>query len=401
VNGSESASRRGAWRTSLGRVGRVLLTCCSLLFVALASAATGAVTARSWRGWSESISREVVDLRLNRGDDPGWAARDLDDSAWQPVSIFELPSREGVFWIRWRVQVRDGELPRPRDGVLLSIVASYDLYWDGRLIGRSGKVGANAADEVPGYIDTLFQIPAELLGPGEHVIAMRMSSFHTGFPRRTFMLVFQWGYFRSMVVDGVRTASFSVMAVGAALVTAIVFGMMWLLAARRPPFLLFSVLALCVALMQSLQAWRWLYDYPYAWHHPRAVAIASLFSAMAVLLPAFVMQQFRVGNRWMYALLAVLVTIPWVFLRHSYTSLSLTLCGIGLTTSLCLVAWAAWRRRRGALFAAVGVAVSLAAAIRYSNEFLDHAFFISAGPATIGLLLAIVLQLRDERREAR
>jgi hypothetical protein len=59
-----------------------------------------------------------------------------------------------------------------------------------------------------------------------------------------------------MLVERVRTAVFSVMAVGAALVVAVVFGLIWLLAGRRRELLLFSLLFLCVALLQTLQAFR-------------------------------------------------------------------------------------------------------------------------------------------------
>ena len=400
MNGSQTASTRGRRLHEHFAVIRLLLLC-SVLCVVLATIALRAAPKLSWRAWSESISREMTDLRFQRGDDPRWSARELDVSDWQPISIHELPSHDGIYWVRWRVTVREGDLAPRRDGVLLKVVASYDLYWDGRLIGRNGRVGLSASDEQPGDVDALFQIPGELLNPGEHVIALRMSSFHTGFPGRSYMLIFQWGYFRSLLVDGVRTAIFSLMAVGAAVVIALVFGLIWLLASRRLPLLLFSVVALCVAVMQALQAWRWLYHYPYSWHHPRVVAIAWAFTAIAVLLPVFALHQFRLGGHaWVYGALATAIAAVWTFYTPAYTAVSLALCGIGLITTLAVSARAAWLGRRGAMFACAGLAISFAASIRFSNEFLDHAFFISAGPAAIGLLMALVLQLRDERREA-
>jgi hypothetical protein len=338
-------------------------------------------------------------IRFQRGDDPRWAAKDFDDSAWAQITPRDLPSRDGVYWIRWRVVQRGPGVHL--DGILLKMVASYDLYWDGRLIGRNGRVSADPDDEGPGDVDALFQIPSELLGAGEHVVALRMSSFHTGFPGPTYSVIFQWGNFRTLLVERSRTAIFSVMAVGAALVVAIVFGLMWLLADRRLPLLLFSVLFLCVALMQGLQAWRWLFEYPYSWHYPRMLTITWLILLMAALLPAFVMHHFGLGRkRLVYGVLAVTLAAAW-FSNPIYHVVALNACAVGFLTALTLAGCAMWRRKRGAVFAFAGLAVSTFTLVTAPRDFLDHAFFLSAGPAVLGLLIALVLQLRDERREAR
>lgn len=339
------------------------------------------------------------ELRFQRGDDPRWAEADFDDSGWEILSTRELPSRAGIYWVRARV--RSGLQPfGVRDGILLKVVASYDLYWDGRLIGRNGRVSAVAEDEGPGNVDALFQIPPELLGPGEHVIALRMSSWNTGFRGPSYGLFFSWGNFRQMLVERSRAAIFSVMAVGAALVVAVVFGLMWLLAGRRLPLLLFSLLFLCVAGMQALQAWRWLFDYRYDWHFPRLIVITSLVMAMAALLPAFVMHHFQVGRRRIvYPVLLVLLSGAW-FMHHIFNVVGLYLCAIGFSAALVLALQAALLRKRGAGCASAGLAASLVALVIAPGDFLDHAFFISAGPAVLGLLVALVLQLRDERREA-
>lgn len=340
------------------------------------------------------------EIRFQRGDDPRWAEKNFDDSGWKEVKARELPSRDGVYWLRWRVQQTDPNRFRTRDGLLLKVVASYDLYWDGHLIGRNGRVSAQEEDEGPGVVDALFQIPSELLGVGEHVVALRMSSWNTGFRSPTYSLLFGFGNFRTMLVERSRTAILSVMAVGAALVGATVFGLIWLLAGRRMPVLLFSLLFLCVALLQALQAWRWLYEYPYNWHFPRLVVITSLTTAMAVLLPAFVLHHFALpGRRWVYGVLAVLLTAAW-FSSPIYNAIGLALCAVGFAMALLLALRAAWVRRRGAGFACVGLGASVAALIAAPRDFLDHAFFISAGPGIVGLLVALVLQLRDERREA-
>ncbi len=339
-------------------------------------------------------------FRFQPGDDPAWAAPDHDDSSWLPITRMQLPSREGIYWVRWRLQLHDTDTLPLRDGLLLKMVASYDLYWDGHLVGRNGRPASSAAEEIPGNVDALFQIPDDLLGPGEHVVALRLSSFHTGFSSANYGLFFRWANFRDLLVERSRTAMLSVMAVGAALVVAVVFGLMWLIAGRRLPLLLFSLLFLCAAIMQALQAWRWLFDYPYHWHYPRSVATAGFVTAVAALLPIFVLHHFRVGQpRWLYAFVAIPMIGVWLGNSY-YNIIGFHAFAVGFTAALFLSILAIVRRKRGAGFATAGLAASLLALLFAPFEFLDHAFFISAGPAAFGLLLALVLQLRDERKEA-
>lgn len=371
-----------------------------MLILLLCGSAAASEVARSstYPPWLSSVS--IPQLKFQRGDDPQWARPDLDDSGWEVLQLRELPSRSGIYWVRWRVGPQARVEEAVRDGLLIKVVASYDLYWDGQLIGRNGRVGANGEEEQPGSVDALFQIPPHLAGPGEHVVALRMSSWNTGFRGPTYGVFFRGGNFRALLLERSRAAIFSVMAVGAALVVAVVFGLMWLLAGRRLPLLLFSLLFMCVAGMQALQAWRWLFEYPYDWHFPRLVTITALVMAMSALLPAFVMHHFQVGRpRVVYPLLAVLLTGAW-FMHHIFNVVGLYLCAIGFTSAAALALQAAWQRKRGAVFASAGLAASIVALVIAPGDFLDHAFFISAGPAVLGLLVALVLQLRDERREA-
>ena len=359
------------------------------------------ITLDPWRrGAPELGAWAFNNYRFRRGDDARWAERDFDDSEWTRITPYELPARDGVYWVRWKVTQRSAAASAWRDGLLLKVVASYDLYWDGQLIGRNGRVGATAGAEEPGMVDALFQVPRELLGAGEHTVALRLSSFHTGFPGPNYGLNFAWGNFRTMLVERSRTSLLSVMAVGASLVGAGVFGLLWLLAGRRRPLLIFSALLVTVAALQALQAWRWLFDYPYDWHYPRLVAITALASALAVLLAAFVLEQFALRLRgWTALVLAGLLTHAW-FSSPIYNWVSLYACTAGFAAALALAVRAVWLRRRGAAAAGAGLALSMVALITAPRDFLDHAFFLSAGPAMVGLTVAVVLQLRDERREA-
>jgi hypothetical protein len=156
-----------------------------------------------------------------------------------------------------------------------------------------------------------------------------------------------------------------------------------------------------VALLQGLQVLRWLYEYPYSWHYGRMLAVTALATAMAVLLPWFVLLHFELGRwRWVGAGLGVLLVWAWQS-SPIYNRIGLTAFALGFATALGLSLVAVARRRRGAGFACAGLAAGALVLQISPRDFLDYAFFMSVGPATLGLLGALVWQLRDERREAR
>ncbi len=139
----------------------------------------------------------VNTMRHRAGDDPRWAAPDWDDRDWAPGN--NVPGRAGIHWVRFRFTPLSGggpgflpdapmrdlsgiDLVTGFDRVFLAAPYSYAFYWDGKLVGRNGTVGATREAETPGRLDNVFVIPPDLRGPGGHVVAIRLSGFHYNFP---------------------------------------------------------------------------------------------------------------------------------------------------------------------------------------------------------------------------
>lgn len=394
--------------------------------VASLSAADGVVIDSLWPGLPE--------FKFKQGDDPRWAQPGFDDRDWRVSNLRDLPSRDGIYWVRFKMTRRQaidpelrnggivaGALPAPgflftlrltlrkwasfnpetlRDGFAISAVASYDLYWDGQLIGRNGRPGATPADEQAGYVDNLFQIPIELTKPGEHTVALRLSSQETGFKNSTYSLNFIMGNFRDLLVTRTRQALLSVVAFGGALVVSLVAGLGWLLAGRRRSLLLMSASCAVAATMQALQAWRWLFEYSYPWHFPRLVAITLLTGALGFLLVAFLHDFFAIQRRaWQMLLLLGLMVAAW-FSSPIYNAKSLAMSVDAFVMATAISGWAVIHRRRGARFILVGMLASMFMFVS-PREFLESTFLFSFGAPMTGCLIALTLQLNDERRAAR
>ncbi len=121
------------------------------------------------------------------GDDMSWASPDLNDSNWEKLSA-DKPwgaqghaNEDGYGWYRWHLRLAPGEKAPESLAILLPMVEdSYEVYWNGQLVGRYGKLPPH-----PEWTYDLFPHTFGL-GPAESgVIAVRVwkapfGSFDTG-----------------------------------------------------------------------------------------------------------------------------------------------------------------------------------------------------------------------------
>jgi hypothetical protein len=376
---------------SFGRVLRWLLLA-ALLATTVRAERTGLrrlATGEPWAGFPQ--------VKFQRGDDRAWARADWDDRGWQRRGAGEMPSHDGIYWVRFHVVRGQSAAELERNAVVIAVVASYQVYWDGRLLGRSGVVGASRADEVPGPLDNVFRIPDELAGPGDHVVALRLSSFRTGFRTPVYTLNFLVHSVRDYLEFRTRESVFAVVAAGGALAAGVGLGFFWLLVDRRLSLLLFGGACLCAAAMQAALVWRGLFDYPYDWHYPRVVLIAVSLGALGMFWVAFVAVFLRVPRPWL-AVLAVGALMLAVWPDERVMVLT---CTIAVAASAGLAIFGIVRRRAGARPMLAGLLVSGATLAWAPGDFVDRPFLLNFGAPLLGGVAALTLRWRDERRAAR
>jgi len=121
--------------------------------------------------------------RFHLGDDRRWANTDVDDSRWETVNIgapasshdgdvglpnyvggwmaHGHPGYQGYAWYRRSVTVPAE--PRAWDVLAPTLVEDgYELYWNGVLLGGSGRLGASP--RVVGTHPLIFALPADAAG---------------------------------------------------------------------------------------------------------------------------------------------------------------------------------------------------------------------------------------------
>jgi hypothetical protein len=361
-------------------------------------------------------------MRLRHGDDPRWAAPDWDDRAWEVLqardgfSGGQLPGHAGIYWVRFRMARTGRVSPRPvmhaflwpRDepgspinSLFLPAVFAYELYWDGRLLARSGVVGNSRETEVAGPLDHLIMIPPDLLGPGPHLIALRISSYHYNFPSPTFAPYLAFENYTARLVDETRQPLFPMIASGVAGLAAVVCGALYGFVDRRKTLLWCGALGIAVALFYLLIAWRWLHPDTYDWLAPRYQMIDGLMSLITLLLPWLLLEQFVVpGRRWWILTLLPAIVAAWAVPQYAWDKAT-WMCYAMLVFSLGVAGWAVWRRRLGARFVLAGVLIGLAGVRSHDRGFFGPLFMLAFGGTGLGVLTAVGAQVQADRRRAR
>ena len=146
------------------------------------------VAAQVAEGWRETVVLDeeelerptglVKDWKYHSGDNPAWAAPDLDDSDWPLV----LPSLEnvdqvpggwtGIGWFRRKIHATP-EFGSSA-GIFMGQAGASEIYLDGELVATFGKVSTDPNVEqarLPQYVTSITIEPGE-----DHLLAVRYSN---------------------------------------------------------------------------------------------------------------------------------------------------------------------------------------------------------------------------------
>ncbi len=342
-------------------------------------------------------------VRYLDADSTAASATTFDDAAWQRRSFHELPRAAGVRWVRARVRV---DRPAPQHapsgyaiepaGVFIAALASHELWWDGVFIGAGGRVGSTPAEETPGPIEMVHAIPDSLATRGEHVLALRMSSFHQ---RAAFPNPYWWigvGSYGELLLACKRSAWGELISLSGILVGALLAFATYLMHRRDRAAFMLAALGGAAALLLAAEAWRPLVGYPYPLHATRVVVLTTLTWVVGALLVGFVVARYSMrGNRPALGVaLAALTIAP--FLSPSWDMKLILMHAVALVFAVIWTARAAFARRRGAWLALIGTGAALVALLVDMPGFLDRGYYYAMDAMLVALLIGHLLEWRDQ-----
>lgn len=188
---------------------------CMLLFCAIAGRAaaqnaapavpTGKTPVLVLQGVGNSLVQIDGDWQFHLGDDPAWAQPTTDDSKWESIQVegpwgrYGHPSYSGFAWYRRHLQIIPSTAADAQFHILMpGANDAYEIYWNGQLIGRYGKLPPH-----PVWYFSQFYRTFPLSGSTTGVLAIRMWRA----PLNAFAIA-EWGGPRGQIYVGDENSTF-------------------------------------------------------------------------------------------------------------------------------------------------------------------------------------------------
>jgi hypothetical protein len=323
-----------------------------------------------------------------------------DSTSWKRIALTDVPHPGDAIWLRATVDLSNlDRRPGKPVAVYFAGLASHEMWWDGKRLGGGGVVARSKAGEIPGPIETHYQVPDRLASPTTHTIAIRASAFHQGF-------VPHHGYWSLIVADydriiTMRTTSArrAMIALSGILLTAVfAFAMFWL-ARRDFSFLLLGTLCLSAAALLLAESWRELFGYTYDWHIVRVRCIVACSWLVGVQLVALLVTRFphRHGRAVLAITAAAATTVP--FLTQAWDPKSLYIFMVCCSIALGWTAFATYRKMNGSALALIGTAALVLALALEPSSWVDNVLYFALTFLFVCLLCSHALEVRREQQE--
>lgn len=332
----------------------------------------------------------------------------FDDSACEEVVLEDIDPQGTEIWLRTTINLDDMPDTGPL-AVLISAMASSEVYWNGQLLGSNGTPGPDRNSEISGRMDAEFYLPPELINTGENLLAIRMSS-HDGWihARRPVHVVGIAGH-RTAAESFLRYYLPTLIAAGALLVAIGYFATSYAYDRRNTANLLLSLLAGFALVQAWAESSRVFFDYAYPLHVPRLILVGIMSWCIAVTLTALVTVRFKLLRaRYYIATTAGLGLLIAPFMP-GFDGKSLMALLIGLGVSSIALAGPAWRGDWAARITALALLIFIGLVFFRSAGLLDRDLFLAitalCGVLFVDQILAMrrIRKARDEadRRSSR
>jgi hypothetical protein len=336
----------------------------------------------------------------SEGDSALWSEQGFDDSGWKDIWIAGLPAEKTNYWIRNHVTLINSDTAMPYDHAIeVGILGSYEIYWDGIPIGHNGIIGDSSESEIPGTIGKVFRVPSSLYRPGEHVVSLRVSSYHSQDELRSRHYHFFIGPHEAFLKHGYQANILPLMMQGGIIIIGLYYLIMYGFYQRKSPVLVFSLLCFAMALLIFVESYRDLFNYSYQWHWHRMIFVLGLSGTVSLLLITFCMKRFDLPKLVPIAAVTTALMILLATLDIGFDYRSYLVFAIGLICSLGIVGVARWQGKAGAGLTLAGLAITAAMMLLLPGQFMDKYLFLSFGILALFILGSLTQSLRKQQQE--
>lgn len=321
----------------------------------------------------------------------------FDGSECEDVVLEDIDPQNRHIWLQ--TVIDSDNLPETGPlAVLISAMASSEVYWNGHLLGRNGMPGVDRATEIAGRMDAEFYLPPDLINAGENLLAVRMSSHDGWIHARRPVHVIGVAAHRTAAESFLRYYLPTLIAAGALLVAIGYFATSYAYDRRNTANLLLSLLAGFALVQAWAESSRVFFDYDYPLHVPRLILVGIMSWCIAVTLTALVTVRFKVlYARYYIAATAGLGLLIAPFMP-GFDGKSLMALLIGLAVSSIALARPAWRGDWAARITALALLVFIGLLFYRNAGLLDRDLFLAITALCGVLFVDQILAMRRVRR---
>lgn len=355
-----------------------------------------------WVGISPHIGTSeeayTFDRCLYFGDSLHWAQADYQDKHWHK-RLFQ--DTNAVFWIREKIELTPQIKKQQQTiGLVLEFLASYELFWDGQLIGVNGKIGLDKTSEIEGQYFQVFPIPDSLSGEGVHVIALRSSNFHLPDKIRHFSV--RAGVMTKQIKSPLIFTAFIHILAGVFLIISIYYLVIYFGRLRELSTLFFGLLCLVFLALILIEYMKFYYWYPYSFHYTRLAIVEYLTMIFALLLLLFILFKFEVPGKMAIILpffgFIFLTKINVLYPYGGHDSRLQLMSLIAFYTAFTIALWAYFEKKDAAAVLLLGITPCL-----FIFFYYDLILFLGFSNLVLFNLYALSKQqnfLRQQQQEA-
>lgn len=305
------------------------------------------------------------------GDNMAWASKNYNDKGW---SEKRGNTSDHIFWSRTYLDLGKVENDLKPLGLQIESFGSFEVYWDGVLIGKNGKLPKDGKPEQPGTESSYYRIPDHLISPGLHTIAMRSAqSMHPNVQRS---IGFKINNYATLLTKPLVTMSYMNLMAGAFLIAAVYYFFIYLNSKRKQrDILIFATICLLFFALLIMEYLKFHVVIPYSEFFIRLEIIGWLTFINALLVPWYFIIQFNFRKeKWlMAALLLTLLLMYW--LNYGHYDLTARLYSLAMLIAASIVVLnGIIQKEKGGFIAMLAL---LASAL--VNKFIvyDYGLFIS------------------------
>lgn len=340
------------------------------------------------------------------GDSTIWSNPDYDDSHWELNAGIGLWVNEGMSGKGLRWYRKTLFFPEPLDSLAtlalyqVAVVSANEIFWDGKLIARSGQPGVDKESEKTGLSGQIFPVPRSLATPGRHVIALRVSNFHSF--SGVIEAPLQLGYFSQVNGHLFRVQALSIFLAGIFFLTALFHFAILLGHGNKWPYGLFSAFCLSCAVYIFIRGLLRYFQIDLIHYYMLAALNDIPWFLMMVLLPIFFLFEFSSPYKhrlsiFISCVALIVVVLPRlvtfgivpVSLLNTFDSANRVHAYFTILVSIGVAFWAMFHRKIGSLSASIGLVVFLIGVYFSNRANVENGWAI--GFAVLNMFLTVSL----------